>query len=282
MSCYEYLSGLMNDMGIDLVSSIPISECKIIREYKLVPQYFDSTKDLCVYMIAVPYRCRDEEKSNISQYAISRDYHLFFRELFDNVLRELQKRYPSNRFCAFTDSSPIDEVDAAARSGLGIIGKNRLLITEKYSSFVFLGEIITDLKEDTPAPHAPKMCEMCGACMSHCPMMKHGICLSMLTQKKGELTEDEKSIIKEYKSAWGCDICQTVCPHTLKAEKSGTLYTNIEFFKLARTPYLTRELIESMDDDEFSRRAYSWRKRSTVLRNLDLICGADDAHKGKE
>lgn len=282
MSCYEYLSGLLNDMGIDLVSSLPISECKIIREYKLVPRYFDSVKDLCVYMIAVPYRCRDEEKSNISQYAISRDYHLFFKELFDNVLEKLHKRYPNNIFCAFTDSSPIDEVAAAARSGLGIIGKNRLLITERYSSFVFLGEIITDLKEDVFTLCTPDMCEMCGACMSHCPMFKHGICLSMLTQKKGELTENEKNIIKEYGSAWGCDICQTVCPHTSNAERNGTLYTNIDFFKLARTPYLTRELIESMDDDEFSQRAYSWRKRSTVLRNLDLIYGTEDAHKRKE
>lgn len=101
-------------------------------------------------------------------------------------------------------------------------------------------------------------------------------CLSSLTQKKGELTEIEQEMIKKYASAWGCDICQEVCPYTERALKGGSIYTNIEFFKESRTPYLTSEAIENMSDEEFLSRAYSWRGRQTILRNLKILKGEDN------
>ena len=98
-----------------------------------------------------------------------------------------------------------------------------------------------------------------------------GQCLSALTQKKGELAQDEINAIKKYGSAWGCDICQQVCPHTEKAKKNGTIYTNIEYFKTDLTPHLTSDLVRSMSDAKFSMRAYSWRKKDTILRNLEIL-----------
>lgn len=275
MSCYKYLCELLNNEKIELVSSLPLLECKILRPYKLTNAGFEDFEKCTVYMMAVPYKYFDDCEKNISDYAISRDYHLFYKNLFCKITNALKEKYSGYRFCGFADSSPIDEVHAAAYSGVGIHGLNHMLITEKYSSFVFLGEIITDYPEEIFTVTNIKECEGCKACMRACPMMKHGVCLSSLTQKKGNLTEEEKNIIKEYGSVWGCDICINACPHTKKAIDSGNIYTDIDFFKSDRTPYLTYDLIKNMSDEEFNMRAYSWRKKETILRNLDIIYGGE-------
>lgn len=275
MSPYEYVKELLYEKKITLISSIPLEKCKLLREYKLKSRGLDVNEKLCVYMIAIPYKCENVCDTNISEYAICRDYHLFFRELFLEITKKLEEKFSGYCFCGFADSSPIDEIHAAARSGLGIIGKNGMLITDKYSSYVFLGEIITNFPESLFTITEISECENCGACISACPKVKYGECLSSLTQKKGSLTENEINIIKEYGSAWGCDICQNVCPHTKRAIINKTIYTDIDFFKSHLTPNITSEIIDNMSDEEFLCRAYSWRKRETILRNLDIIGKTD-------
>ena len=276
MSAFEYLKDLLKKENIFLVSSLPLSECRILREYKLTRHVFSDLSRLCVYMIAVPYKCRDEGERNISEYAVSRDYHLYFKNLFDSIIKSMTEKYPNYKFCAFADDSPIDEIHSAARSGLGVIGKNNLLITKPYSSYIFLGEIITDFPGDNHTLSEISKCIDCGACKRVCPKDKIGVCLSSLTQKKGALSDAERDAIRVYGSAWGCDMCQAVCPYTKKAIDSGEIYTNIDFFKLSRTPYLTKETVDDMSDEEFLSRAYSWRKKETILRNLEIIQEKED------
>ena len=98
-----------------------------------------------------------------------------------------------------------------------------------------------------------------------------GECLSAVTQKKGELTEIEAGAIKKYGSAWGCDICQEVCPYTIHAKRKGTIYTEVEFFKKSLTPILDSDTVNSMSDEEFAERAYSWRGRNVISRNLKIL-----------
>ena len=100
-------------------------------------------------------------------------------------------------------------------------------------------------------------------------------CLSSVTQKKGELTEDEITLIKKYGCAWGCDICQEVCPYTESAIKNNTIFTSIDFFKNDLTPSLHSHEIEAMSDEQFSKRAYSWRGKSVISRNLRIIEGKE-------
>lgn len=271
MSAYEYLKELLDARGISLISSIPLSECKLMREYKLTRCGLDTGDNLCVYMIAVPYKCREVKSPSISEYAVCRDYHHFYNNLFLEITKKLEEKFEGYKFCGFADSSPIDEIHASARSGLGIIGKNNMLITEKYSSYVFLGEIITNYPESIFTLTEISECENCGACQRVCPKQRYGVCLSALTQKKGVLSIEEENIIKKYGSAWGCDICQAVCPHTKKAINENSIYTNIDFFSEQLTPHPTRESIENMSDSEFALRAYSWRKKETIIRNLDIL-----------
>mgnify|MGYP004511926503 FL=1 len=266
---YDQISFLLSEQGLSCFAPVPLSACKIFRPYLL--ERAQISPEGTAVMIAVPYIVRDSVPGNLSEYAKSRDYHLFFAELFASILPALQKDFPDYRFAGFTDHSPLDEIHAAARAGLGRIGDHGLLITEPYASFVFLGEIITD----APIPCTPseiRFCEKCGLCRRCCPTGcdKTG-CLSAVTQKKGELTPKEIALIASNGSVWGCDLCQKVCPHAKKVYESGSVYTEIPFFKEKRTPFLTRTLIESMSDKEFSERAFAWRGRQPLLRNLKIL-----------
>lgn len=265
----DFFSELFKKHNVFLVSAIGLKDCTVTRQHKLDKVGFTDTDQLSAVIFAVPYLSPSRER-NISAYAVSRDYHIYFQSLFSEIIPILKERFPENRFAGFADDSPIDERLAAARAGLGILGDNGMLITEKYSSYVFLGEIITDLPLDTKALPI-KRCIGCGKCLSACPKNEIGQCLSSLTQKKGALTDEEAANVAKYGSAWGCDLCQEVCPHTLRAIKNGTIYTEIEFFKKDLAPNLSVGLIEKMDDEEFSKRAYSWRKKNTILRNLKII-----------
>ena len=255
--------------GIELCAPIPLSVCHIINERKLERCNFPDGAELYAYMMAIPYMTPQKSR-NISAYAVSRDYHGFYAAMFADVLPRLRTLHPQYCFFGFADSSPIDERDAAARAGLGIIGDNGLIITEKYSSYIFLGEIITDMPLDCKV-HEIERCRSCGSCRRACPMEEIGCCLSALTQKKGELSDFERDTIVKYGSAWGCDRCQEVCPHTKAAIKSGSIYTNIEYFREKTIPYLTLSALDEMSDEEFSARAFSWRGRKTIERNLEIL-----------
>ena len=146
------------------------------------------------------------------------------KELEAAVLPQLREAYPDLTFALFADHSPIMEVDAAARAGLGVLGMNGLLLTPGYGSFVFIGELITDadytLVTGEPIPDFPAdppRCEGCGLCVKACPAGcragDRSGCLSALTQKKGDLTPEETAAIVKGGLVWGCDACQLACPH---------------------------------------------------------------------
>ena len=267
---FEILLNFLQKKNIDLVGALPLSACRITRPYLLERA---KIQDGTVFMLAVPYytpAC-DDPKRCISAYAVSRDYHLFFEELYGELLPLLTEQFPNNRFAAFADHSPISELHAAVRAGLGVIGKNGLILTEKYGSYVFLGEIITDLHIPCDVKDV-KFCEDCGACENACPSIvnEKSVCLSTLSQKKGDLSEEEKNLLLSTNTVWGCDRCQECCPYNQRAKKAGTIYSPIAFFNQETLPSPTAEDIEDMSDETFSARAYSWRGRETILRNLRL------------
>ena len=267
---FEILLDFLQKKNIELIGAVPLSACRITRPYLLERAKIQNGT---VFMLAVPYytpACEDANRC-ISAYAVSRDYHLFFEELQKELLPILSEKFPSNRFAVFADHSPIQELHAAACAGLGVIGKNGLLLTPKYGSYVFLGEIITDI-EIACEVHEVNFCENCGLCASACPTIvsEKSLCLSALSQKKGELSEEEKNILFSTGTVWGCDKCQECCPYNQRAKKAGTIYSPIPFFNIDTLPSPTPEKIENMTDEEFATRAYSWRGRETILRNVKI------------
>ena len=273
---YKKISELLISEGLTVFAPIGLESCTVKKKYLLEKAGIECGTAV---MIAAPYYTRHCEGASISAYAVSRDYHLFYKELFARILPALQNEFPGNRFAGFADHSPIDEIEAAAKAGLGFIGKNGMLITEKYSSFVFIGELIFDASIKI-APNQIKSCEGCDACTRACPMKNGRACLSAVTQKKGELTPDEIEYIREYGSAWGCDICQNVCPHTKRAKAAGTIFSEIPFFNENPISHPSVNDIVAMSDGEFFSRAFSWRGRDCILRNLKLIGEAENRTEG--
>ena len=266
---FALISELLHKWHVDCFAPIPLSACTVKKPYLLERE---GIKDGTAIMIAIPYRTAfcDAPERNLSAYAVCKNYHAFFDALYADILPRLSAAYPAHRFAGFADHSPIAEVEAAARAGLGVIGKNHLLLTPKYSSYIFLGELVTDASIPCELTMVQE-CENCGACMSACPASCIGGCLSALTQKKGEMSEAEQESLLTYGTVWGCDICQEVCPHTVKAKAAQTIYTPIPYFYEDPIPVLTLEILEQMTDEQFLTRALSWRGKEVVRRNLQLF-----------
>lgn len=221
----------------------------------------------------IPYYV--DEPSNLACFAASPDYHALARRAF--AACEDCAREAGGYFRGFADVSPFAEVPLAAMCSLGVVGDHGMLITKLHSSFVVLGEIVSDLPEICealpPAEGAIRECEHCGACRRACPtggLDDRSLCISSVTQKKGELTEGEKRIIRENRSPWGCDRCALACPHTKRAKAAGTLETDVEYFRQHRLGYVTAADVAAMSDEEYASYTFSWRKREVLIRNLQI------------
>ena len=105
----------------------------------------------------------------------------------------------------------------ASRSGLGWIGKNTNLITQKVGSFFFIAELITDLELEYDTP-VTDHCGTCTACIDACPteaLTPYNIdaskCISYLTiELKDQIPNEFQNKMDDW--AFGCDVCQDVCP----------------------------------------------------------------------
>ncbi len=260
----------MIKLDLPLSETLPCGVCSFAEVGELFPCRAKSrvpknAKSVIVYLF--PYLLDEKfyENSNVSKYAVPGDYHLIVGNYLGRITDELKVEYPDNQFEFFCDNSPVNEVKAAVLCGLGVKGKNGLLINEKYGSYCFIGEIVTDLEVEYAA-FEEKKCQECDLCLKKCPgnaVTSDGIdinkCLSHITQKKGALSSENIALIKNSGCIWGCDICQDVCPMN-----KNTSVTPVEEFKnTAMGNFVENGIIEG--------RAYSWRGRKVIERNLGYI-----------
>ncbi len=263
---------ILEKHGIELYGAVPFSEC-VPANMRLYEQLKDKIKTAIVF--AVPYRTElvPEDKYKMSSYARVYDYHRKFDPLFEELINELSQSFNDNFFAGYADHSPVNEKHAALIAGMGSAGRNSLLITDKYGSFVFLGSVFTDLEcADKTVP--VKKCIDCGRCVAACPagaIREQGIdpekCLSGINQKRS-VTDEEAAFIAKSGYVWGCDECQNVCPLNEKALKTDDAYFTGGFIKK-----LSQEWLRGLSDEEFAKYPFSWRKREVILRNIALIDG---------
>ena len=258
------LQAFFKNEGIPLYTALPFEVCKIINP-RLLERTLPDARSVLLFILPY-YTGRDE--GNLSLYARSKDYHLYAKELWGKLSALLSEAFPEHHFCSFVDHSPINEVHACGLGGLGVIGDNGLLITKDYGSFIFLGEVLSDLEYTAfglpePALHI-EGCLHCGKCRQACPCHFED-CASGISQKKGTLTPEEQELFFKTDLIWGCDHCQLVCPLNKNAQK-----TAIPFFYEERINTLTAEGLDAMSKEEFEKRAFAWRGRAVPQRNLAL------------
>ncbi|MBQ6884190.1 MAG: DUF1730 domain-containing protein [Clostridia bacterium] len=250
------ITDILSKSGIKNVGFCDFSDVKDhLLECRAKNRIPDNSKT--VIMCAFPYRVKENAPKFLSRYAAIPDYHIICGEMLSAACKKLKEEYSQNKFEPFCDNSPIPEVYAAAVAGLGIKGDNGLLITKEYGSFVFLGEIVTDLHIECENNY--NECSHCGKCKVVCPVsLDKTKCLSNLSQKK-KLDDSELKILKQNNILWGCDTCQNVCPLNQNIKS-----THIkEFIDGYRDEYIIGE--------DTTNRAYTWRGENVIKRNYENI-----------
>jgi epoxyqueuosine reductase len=135
----------------------------------------------------------------------------------------LRGRFPENNFLYYCDTGPVMEKVWAQRAGIGWIGKHTNLINQEIGSWLFLSEVISDLRCDYDVP-ALDHCGSCRECIDACPteaivepfVLDANRCISFLTIENRDDAIPEKYLSKFDSWVFGCDICQDVCPWNLK------------------------------------------------------------------
>ncbi len=198
-------------------------------EMKYMENYFDKRLDPTLLVegaksvISLLYNYFPEQNQRpdapkLSKYAFGKDYHLVIKDKLHEFLERLQTEIGEINGRVFVDSAPVLEKAWAAKSGLGWIGKNANLITKQQGSFFFIAELILDLELEADGP-IKDYCGTCTKCIDACPteaivepyVVDGSKCISYLTIELREaIPEPFKNKMDNW--AFGCDVCQDVCP----------------------------------------------------------------------
>jgi epoxyqueuosine reductase len=220
----------------------------------------------------------EENNYKITKYAYGRDHHLVVREKLNQLIKEIKDRAGDCQASAFIDSGPVVDKAWAARAGLGWRGKNSLLIHPRIGSFVFIGDIITDLKLEYDQIYVKDLCGNCTRCIDACPtgaiiaprLIDARKCIAYLTiEYKGELPQNEKSKFNDW--IFGCDICQDACPWNRKAKANheSAFLPNPGLKEMSKEKW--EQMTEEQFKDLFKNSAVKRTKFSGLKRNIGFL-----------
>ena len=160
----------------------------------------------------------------VARYARGRDYHRLMKGRMRRYVEGLAQRLGQSVSARwYVDDGPMLDRAAANRAGLGWFGKNTNILTPQLGSWVFLGQVITDLAMK-PDPPLAKTCGNCVRCIDACPTgaitapytIDNSRCISHLTiENRGSIPRELRPLMLDW--VFGCDICQEVCPVNRKA-----------------------------------------------------------------
>lgn len=160
----------------------------------------------------------------VSKYAYGKDYHLVMKRKMNLLFDFIKQNFGEVSGRVFVDSAPVLDRAWAQRAGLGWIGKNSNLISRRAGSFVFIGELITDLELEYNSVPEGDFCGNCNLCIDACPTgailsgrtIDSEKCISYQTiENREEIPEALQGKLSN--RVFGCDICQDVCPWNRKA-----------------------------------------------------------------
>lgn len=264
-------------------------------EKRISPSHY-MAEGKTIISIAFPYYHEDMNKetqghikgnNGFSIYTQRADYHRVVKQYLEAVCDYIVSL--GGKALSFVDSNTLPERYIAYLAGVGFIGRNNMVITKQYGSYVFLGEIITDLEIDCEdirnfkelATYAE--CGECTTCIGECPTKSinkkrcnPNICLSYITQKK-EITDGEMGLLKG--NIFGCDFCQLKCPYNAQ----GSIQINVlKDFETLTYMHEDASIYANMDNKYFkekiSQTSCGWRGKNVIRRNAIIHL----AHKGED
>ncbi|MFS0951815.1 tRNA epoxyqueuosine(34) reductase QueG [Enterococcus thailandicus] len=258
-------------------------EHPVIEERLYPEKTFDQPQSIISIALAYPTKIheeipKDEKRGQFARASWGIDYHDILRDRLNRLIEFITtrgKQWQAEeewRFAPQVDTGELIDVAVAQRAGLGFIGRNGLLITEEFGSFVYLGEIVTNIvfEPDEPGVFG---CGDCTRCIDGCPTkallgdgrMNAQRCLSYQTQTKGLMPEEYRKKMRNV--IYGCDICQLVCPYN----KGKDFHFHEEMEPKVDEVYPKLKPMLSISNKEFKQQfghlAGSWRGKKPLQRN---------------
>ncbi|MFJ9465173.1 tRNA epoxyqueuosine(34) reductase QueG [Viridibacillus arvi] len=215
---------------------------------------------------------RGERRGIFCRASWGMDYHTVLREKLALLEAFIQEKLPQAKMRSMVDTGELSDRAVAERAGIGWSAKNCSIITPEFGSYVYLGEMITNIPFAPDEPLADQ-CGDCTLCIDVCPtgaivqagQLNSNRCVAFLTQTKGFLPDEFRTKIGN--RIYGCDTCQTVCP-----KNKGKLNWLHDAFK--PDPEIAKPLLEpllTISNKEFKAKfgyiSGSWRGKKPIQRN---------------
>lgn len=224
-----------------------------------------------------PSETQVDDTYKISKYAFGQDYHIVIKEKLKELLYSIQQNIGEVSGRAFVDSAPVLDKAWAAKSGLGWMGKNTNLITKRLGSFYFIAELIIDLELDYDYATTDH-CGTCTACIDACPtqaivepyVVDGSKCISYFTiELKENIPSEMKGKFDDW--AFGCDICQDVCPWNKfsKPHNEPLFNPNPELLSMSKKDW--EEITKETFDAVFKNSAVKRTKWQGINRNITFL-----------
>jgi len=224
-----------------------------------------------------PSELQNDDSYKISKYAYGQDYHYVIKEKLKELLHFIQTEIGAVSGRAFVDSAPVLDKAWAAKSGLGWVGKNSNLITQKVGSFYFIAELIIDVELEYDSPTTDH-CGSCTACLDACPteaivapyVVDGSKCISYFTiELKDNLPQEMKGKFDDW--MFGCDVCQDVCPWNRfsKPHNEPLFEANPDIVNFSKSDW--EEITVDTFQKVFKNSAVKRTKYQGLLRNINVL-----------
>ncbi len=221
---------------------------------------------------------KDSEAPKLAKYAYGEDYHFVVKRKLKDLLQFIQQEIGEVDGRVFVDSAPVMERKWAQEAGIGWQAKNTLLLNKKKGSFFFLAELIIDLDLDYDEPIRTDHCGTCTRCIDACPtaailgpnVLDASKCISYLTiELKDAIPTQFKDQMEDW--AFGCDICQDVCPWNRfsSPHNESAFQPHPKLLDMSAGDW--HEMTEEVFREVFKKSAVKRTKYSGLRRNLQFL-----------
>ena len=246
----------------------------------------DSAKTIISIAVAYPHKLKQQpqktayKRGKFTPNSWGLDYHYVLQDKLDRLAKGIEELTADFEYKGMVDTGALVDTAVAQRAGIGFIGKNGLVISKEFGSYMFLGELITnlDIEPDQPVDYG---CGDCNRCVTACPTscligdgsMNAKRCLSFQTQDKGVMDLEFRKKIKTV--IYGCDICQICCPYNKGLDNPLATEIDPDLSHPELLPFL--ELSNGQFKEKFGHVAGSWRGKNILQRNAIIaLANAND------